>query len=499
MQDLSFSSPISNSGKKFAGTSFFDGYFSLSKKRYRVIQDCTVNGKKGYHVERHDIKQNIPLNILKVLSYMTIVIPIIMGIGKIIARTYNRFFIGKILPSSQETIQARMVEFQDLKNNALASLSQPTKNPSLNWNLTQEQENELLEVDKNKHLFGLKNHPLASSLPKNAKVIRGGLSHVLFLESIPGFVFKAIDMLDQKRVAEIQTSDIDVSNRARQFVTDNSLHLLYVPESRIIKLGNRTFIMQENADLISGDFSEQKGVYLSLWNDEEMADYIKTLFSQLSFFISKTGFGDVKYDNIPITKGGKIALIDLDKDSPIIGLTKGCTRGNHGLLNYIPTEHLPHFHTVVKKQLDEKHHQELDQKLETIKERALKIKKKEEEYTEFTQKNLISAPSQIINPDLPLIFFDIRKQKLAEFIIKQSNLELSNSKNLSIKEGRKVYLGINSGDLLFKKAKKLWWITNFWNHFETSILPKVLNKLKATGYVHNYKILPRYHQIKINC
>ncbi|NGX42135.1 MAG: hypothetical protein K940chlam7_00412 [Chlamydiae bacterium] len=63
----------------------FDDYFFLKGKKAQVIKQNDPNND-SYTVESAEQKTNIPLNILKVISYCTIAIPLIMLIGKAIAR-----------------------------------------------------------------------------------------------------------------------------------------------------------------------------------------------------------------------------------------------------------------------------------------------------------------------------------------------------------------------------------------------------------------------------
>ncbi|QLH35219.1 MAG: DUF648 domain-containing protein [Parachlamydiaceae bacterium] len=96
MDKLSFSSTLYSTAG-FKAVAAFDNYFSFSGRRYKVIQACSIKGEPGYQVERLKISQNIPLNILKVISFMTLIIPLIMGIGKFLLRTRYNFLLKKQL------------------------------------------------------------------------------------------------------------------------------------------------------------------------------------------------------------------------------------------------------------------------------------------------------------------------------------------------------------------------------------------------------------------
>ena len=318
--------------------------------------------------------------------------------------------------------------------------------------------------------------------------IRGGINFVLFLDSVPGFVFKP---MDDKRAAE---KYIETIGRARQVVIDSNLFLLQVPQSKLVEIEGEFFVMQEKANL----FWQQQGVYSYCWNDKDMRDYIKAVFSQLITFISRTGFADVKYDNIPFTTDGKVALIDLDEDSPVTGLTAGGAGKNDGLFNFIPYEYLDDFLETAKNVLKDETYQQLLQKIASIKTRAEKKMNINKNYSQFSQKNAISCPSQTINPDLPIICNDTKKQELAVSIVKCINQYLSESKNFSIKEGRTVFLDINVGDQLIKMAQGIWGPECPYSLIKQSI-SEVLEELKSAGYIYKYKMSAYYPFVRVVC
>lgn len=521
MEALKFTAAVSSIGGDFSATAAFDDYFSFSGRKYRVIDTCIVSGKKGYQVEKHDVKQNMLLNVLKVISYLTIIIPLVMAVGKLIARSKNDFFVDKgqeekdssmkkpivtknpseviskkaaqacdnkkVMSPLESDVQARVQEIRKFKNKTLEVLrSAKVEQPQLNFSLTQEQQECLMQAN---------NSRFNRNTPLGAKIIRGGDNFVLFLDSIPGFVFKPVDSKE-----EIETY-IETVQKGRQTVAENNLYLLHVPESRIWEIKGQYFIMQERADLISGTYLDQKGIYLHCWNDEEMRDYMKTLFSQLIKFISKNGFSDVKYDNIPFTWNGKVALIDLDQLSTFKGLTEGRTGRKDGLFHYIPSKYLDDFLEIAKDQLEKDIYQELSQSIVDIKISAKKNENKHKDYAQFLQKNSISDPSQKINSDIQKIFKDKNKQKFAEHVLENINHDLSQSKNFDIQSGRSVIFNIHTNDPLGRKAKEIWKeaFPNFSENNLRSILLEVLEGLKNAGYIYKFKAPNNYNYAKVIC
>jgi len=92
---IGFSNPViraDSTSNKFRAVEAFDDYFFLSGKKARIIaplQDTENN--KDFLVKQEEVKANIPLNILKVVSYCTVIVPLIMLVGKAIARAKYNF------------------------------------------------------------------------------------------------------------------------------------------------------------------------------------------------------------------------------------------------------------------------------------------------------------------------------------------------------------------------------------------------------------------------
>ncbi len=77
---------------KLSAVEAFDDYFFLSGRKYKVLDiEAHKDGNKNFGVMGEDVESNIPLNILKVISYCTGIVPLIMLIGKAIARSQYEF------------------------------------------------------------------------------------------------------------------------------------------------------------------------------------------------------------------------------------------------------------------------------------------------------------------------------------------------------------------------------------------------------------------------
>jgi hypothetical protein len=140
---------------------------------------------------------------------------------------------------------------------------------------------------------------------------------VFKLKNVGQFVFKTTNPLR----CSVQ-SNMNINSRFQNMMTAmkicrvNNLNLLVIPHAKQFKLKasgkSHLFIVEEFIDL-NPDIKMQQHYYHK--NTECLDETIK----QLAVFILKTGFFDVKYDNIPLIneKAGfqgyrRVALIDLE-------------------------------------------------------------------------------------------------------------------------------------------------------------------------------------------
>ncbi|MGH2611822.1 MAG: hypothetical protein ACRDFB_02090 [Rhabdochlamydiaceae bacterium] len=397
----------------------------------------------------------------------------------------------KLNPVTEQEIQKRKQQIDEFKNKALATFQQPKlEMTQLDFSLTEEQKNCLEKAMEKK--YSCNPNPIPG-----VKKLRGGYNFVFFLDSASGFVFKPMN--NQSEAEEY----VKVANDARQVVVSDNLYLFHVPESRVIKINDQYFVMQEKAHLLFSDYKGQKGIYLTCWNDKRMKDYMITLFSQLIRLIKKTNFSDIKYDNIPISIEGKVELIDLDQSSLISGLTTGGAGKKDGLFNYIPSEYLEEVLEIVKGEVEEPIYKQLVEKMGEFKKSATKKENKNNHHLQFLQKNSALIVPQTINQEIPKIFEDKKEQNFAQSIITTINQKLLNSENFSIQIGRLIDFGINNQDsLITDHARNIWGKNLFYHQLVKIVNPaleNVLEGLKNAEYIHRYKIVHSGHYVKIAC
>lgn len=555
---------ITQSSQAFSTFAAFEEYFNFSGRKYRLIDSSVIQGKPCFKVESFRSKPNIPLNILKVISCATLIIPLIMALGRMIMHRKFSVIMEKGQPKTppdlanqnkanidnppiinhtnrlnsqsslspsvgqntpvtsnssshknptqtaaipqKENLEPKFIapnpqdckELADtihqFKTSALKSLKQAHTQGTvgLDFTLNSEQENLLIQADAKKKCA-------ANTWPPGVKVNRGGVNCVIFLDCAPQFVFKPMD--NEKTAKEY----LETVSKAHQVVTHDNLYLIHIPETKILEVQGKFFIMQEKAHLVSGSFRGQKGVYSYCWNDSEMNDYTQTLFSQLIKFIAKTGFSDVKYDNIPLTFDGKVALIDLDKDSAVVGLTKGKAKdATGGLLNYIPEGSLTYFLDVAHHSLGSMVDSTTQVLFDEIVMKAKKRTKRKQDYSLFHQTNAISSPSQCMVSKPSLSFKDNRMKSLCDTLIEHINHQLQIEKNnLSLSEGRTIFIVNNNNTPLFKRAKDLWENIAFMPLLSRShvnyqlVLTEILEEMKKAGFLFSYKVSGELNFIKI--
>ena len=555
---------IKQRSQAFSTFTAFEEYFNFSGRKYRLIDSSSTQGKQCFKVEPFSSKPNIPLNILKVISCATLIIPLIMALCRMIMHRKFSVIVEKEQPKTlpdahqiktsgenqpitnhtnrlnplgstcppvnqnapvsssapltinptqtaaipqKENLEPKFIapdpqdskELADtihqFKTGALKAFNQANTQGSvgLDFTLSSAQENILLQADAKKKCA-------ANTWPSGVKVNRGGVNCVIFLDCAPQFVFKPMD--SEKAAKEY----LEINQQALRVVLEDNLYLIHIPASKIIKVQDKFFIMQEKANLVSGSFRGQKGVYSYCWNDEELNDYSKTLFSQLLKFITKTGFSDVKYDNIPLTFDGKVALIDLDSSSAIVGLTKGNAKDRGGLLNYIPERFLNDFLEMTRALLGPMINSTTEKTFNEIEMRAKKRVKRTQDYALFHQKNAISSSAQGIVSEPALSFKDDRMKSLCDTLIDFINIQLQIEKNnLSLSEGRTIFIENNVKTPLFRSAQVLWENTI---ELEPSpsrpkvpnyqlVISEILEEMKKAGYIFGYKVSAELHFIKI--
>lgn len=432
-----------------------DSYFYLGGKKATVIDPLLDQ------VELRDKPISKLEKVAKIISYAIFPIPLIMLLAKACARSHHHFEIHvpkpivpqepitpepkpeptpepepipeiitppqptfeELLAKAQQADEGIRKEYALLKEKALAALQAKKfeEEPS-DFILTPEHEKVLYKL-----ACQFQNEVEGGNL-----LARGREHRVYSLDAVPEYVFKEESHPEQY---------LSMAEKARNIIQQHHLYLLHVPKtSSYITISHTTLVVEQREPLVSHQFGSLKGVFRALWNDPEMQEYMITLFSQLLIFIGEMQFSDVKYNNIPLTTEGKIALVDLDTEGCMKGFLKGDAREHGGLLHYIPAREFERFYTQAKEYVAEDKQKQFDEKAQIIRTRLEKRPEKSKRYAEYLQQQHIQYLQQPIHTEIPKLFEKDEHQWLAISILEMTNEQLQSASNYDLKAGRTVWL-----------------------------------------------------------
>lgn len=462
------------------------------------------------------IKLFSPMNFLKAASMLTGFIPLIMFVGKLIMRSRYRFqtsfdMSGSVssapkpkikashLPSKQERVRERAESFASYKRAALEKMEAKTvelRNPD--FKLSREQQESLEEAVEN--MF-------RPSLPEGLRIVRGGQSTVLFLDSIPGFVFKA-NLGNLGKRDELDRY-VEMNERARDLIHDESLFLLDAPASQVIEVNGRFLIMQERSAIEHGDFKFQKGLHQALSQDDELKPFMKEMYRQLAQFIARFGFADVKYDNIPISKDGVINLIDLDQSRAMAGLFSGCAGQKDGLFHSIPSAWMQEIKEDVQDLIPEEDQDEFERLFTDARRETEESEEESKAFEAYLTANNVKSGSQTLNPKAADSLEDRIHQVYAKVLIEILNTELEKDRSYAPQLGRCVNFSVNvhseaaerAEQVVLDNGKEWSYLLKQENKvsFSKELLPDTLEELKRIGAIFDYQLNESYHYVKVRC
>lgn len=287
MQKLNFFTPVAYTApSKCIGSSLLeqvDDYFYLGGKKAHVIQGRTKNGQEK--VILSDTKSSVLVRIGKLISYFTVVIPLLMLIAKAILRSTHSF---KLIDPKQKLEKGINVsedtaaKIQGLMPKILGG----QKDDQLEWLSTE-----------NNLVFKLTQHP-----------------QLVFKIARPNH-FHAKDKLPTGG-NDKTNSRFENMVKAKEVCLANELGLLIIPHAKKLTVnadGNDyAFIVEQSLDFDPNESAHEEFYHKYSTELNETA-------RQLATFVAKTGFNDVTWRNIPILKEApefqgprRVALIDLE-------------------------------------------------------------------------------------------------------------------------------------------------------------------------------------------
>jgi hypothetical protein len=261
-----------------------DSYLYLGGKKAYVIPGHTQSGAEGAILSKDS--PAFLITALKVISYLTLALPIVMLIVKAVLRSIHTFHIVDVKQKLEEGID----------------IPQET-------------------IEKIQALM-----PKIQGRQDDAEIVRyTGRNLVFSLTSVPNLIFKEVEDGDERFENMVKAQEVCLAHQLR---------LLIVPHAKKFNVGGRTFIAEQWFD-IQQHASAQERLYAELPG-------LKETTRQLATFIAKTGVSDVEWRNMPILDdkpefqgSRRVALLDLeemgDPETGIFGGTLGC-RGLIGCL-----------------------------------------------------------------------------------------------------------------------------------------------------------------------
>ncbi len=376
---------------------------------------------------------------------------------------------------------------------------QPKAQKKLDILLTPEQEKDLNEAFEAR----------TNNIQENDKyqIIRTQSTFVIQLKSLPDVVFKYVDN-EQLPKEELEKS-IKLYDKARQICGENNLTHLHIPSCTFYEIPNTSinFLVQEKMQ-VNGNYHFQKGLYLYTQEDPDLSPFANTLLKELAIFIAKSGFKDVKFDNIPILKDGSgIALYDLldpSKLKEFDGFFKGgAEKGHDGILNYAPNlQFLDELYAVIVKAFEsnpdklirlearwEKEKKEIQERIQKRIEKRIKIK------NHFISRN-ISSNLEKINEKKVKFSKETIVNLTQHILIEEINKKLI-SENFDLGLARRIEIDFS----------KIWWDnekknpgklnTNFINWKDD--LKKAVEGLTDQNVFYRFKIGQYYNNLIIQC
>ncbi len=302
MQSLSFFTPLtytttSTKSIRESLVENIDSYFYLKGKKAYVIGTSKDSRTK---VVLCDTSSSLLVRIAKVISYFTLVIPLVMLLAKAVLRSHQHF---KVIDA-----KAKLTKGCTVTEDTLSKIE------ALMPKIIARQEDDHIEWFKSNNL-------------------------IFKINEMPNCVFKlapATPYANQKRFANMI--------KAKEVCLAHQLDLLVVPcaTMKTIRYGQNTFdlIIEQALDL-NPDDTIQEDLYHR--HSKELNKTVR----QLTTFVANTGFNDVTWRNIPLINeeidfqgDRRVGLIDLEAMESVMNGLTGDINKSCGLIRCVSKEQL---------------------------------------------------------------------------------------------------------------------------------------------------------------
>lgn len=344
---------------------------------------------------------------------------------------------------------------------------------------------EVIEMMKKAYI----NQMTPENLPPGLTVIQAGCHYCFFYDKTPDMVYKTSTCrISQKEAEEY----VDQADRARKLCEEDHLFLLFVPKSRAVKLADEEYIIVQEKANTDADFYHQRGLFRALLQSLGSKGYMRELHRQLGIFIAKFKFSDVKYNNIPITEEGYVALFDLDESGAVSGFLSGGSVKEDGLLSDLPEDLQREVFEAAKPHLTTTEIKCIEARMEAKKALATKRWKKVDAYYKYAKKQEIKTPDQKLSIQAEqLLDLSAAERSLALALVEKINTNNTEHKKwVSLRMARLCNVCTYAGS-----------VYNDHSHLFRSGMPQALERvakhLKELGAIYAYKLTDNDQYLKV--
>lgn len=320
-----------------------DSYFYLGGKKACVIAGRVQNGKEGVVLAESD--SSYFLSALKVMSYFTIIIPVLALIVKAVLRYQNQFYVidSRLINLPENASQEQGVISE--RNLDLARREVRIIDPKA------ELENGI-QIDPNLIARIQQLMPKIKRQEKDPGIEwlsqRG--TQVFRLTEAPNLVFKMFTAQGVSSMinGKFMNGEEQIRNRfnnmvkAKEICLTHRLGLIAIPHAKMFEVqadGRTLPVIAEQALSVRTTESAQEELY------RDHAEALGQAVRQLGTFIAETGFNDVVWRNIPVVDevvgfqgARRIGLIDLEHMEGAESGILGSWNGSCGLVRCLFSE-----------------------------------------------------------------------------------------------------------------------------------------------------------------
>lgn len=316
-----------------------DSYFHICGKKAVVISARLKDGNENVILKNTKFSTKTLFKTIGiVLTYFTVIIPLIMIISKAVLRSLHSY---KLIDSKKELEQGKN-DYPIPKPHIVDHIA-PQDKPQEEIDKINDLEKAKNELEKGLVLTPTTLDKINDVISKilngeqveNIERLKG--SNVFKHQEIPNLVFKWGHPLSMEERFENMI-------KAKSICLINNLGLLIIPHARKFTLNINgkewVFIAEESMDIISNESAQEEFYH-------KYSKELNETARQLAIFIAKTGFNDVTPRNIPIINEAedfhgprRVAMIDLEHmQNEIKGFT-GDANGSRGLLHCVSEEQI---------------------------------------------------------------------------------------------------------------------------------------------------------------